>query len=104
MSEITDSERIKKILIQYEKKRAREKERYLLIKDTEDFKFKNRQRAKNHYEKNKQIKKEKYDLDKEYLNARSQYYYYKKNNKLDIFAEKYPHKITLLKERNYEIV
>ena len=54
MSEINDSDRIKKILIQYEKKRAREKERYLLIKDTEDFKVKNRQRAKNHYEKNKQ--------------------------------------------------
>lgn len=104
MSELTDSERIKKILIQYEKKRAREKERYLLIKDTEDFKLKNRQRAKNHYEKNKNAKKEKYDKDKEYLTAKSQYYYYKKNNKLDIFEEKYPHKISILKERNYPIV
>ena len=104
MSELTDSERIKKILIQYEKKRAREKERYLLIKDTEDFKLKNRQRAKNHYDKNKNAKKEKYDNDKEYLTAKSQYYYYKKNNKLDIFAEKYPNKISILKERNYPIV
>lgn len=104
MSEITDSERIKKILIQYEKKRTREKERYLLIKDTEDFKLKNRQRAKNHYDKNKQIKKDKYDNDKEFLNAKSQFYYYKKNNKLDIFEEKYPHKISILKERNYPIV
>tara|TARA_R110001632_G_scaffold8141_1_gene31875 strand:- start:5068 stop:5379 length:312 start_codon:yes stop_codon:yes gene_type:complete len=101
MSEITDSERIKKILIQYEKKRVREKERYKLIKDTEDFKIKNRQRAKNHYDKNKQVKKEKYDSDKEFLNAKSQYYYYKKHEKLDIFEEKYPNKMTILKERNY---
>ena len=100
MSEINDSDRIKKILLQYEKKRAREKERYLLIKDTEDFKFKNRQRAKNHYEKNKQIKKDRYENDKEYLSAKSQYQYYKKVNKLELFEEKYPQKILLLKERN----
>tara|TARA_R110000772_G_C13268930_1_gene436068 strand:- start:1279 stop:1590 length:312 start_codon:yes stop_codon:yes gene_type:complete len=100
MSEITDSERIKKILIQYEKKRDREKERYNLIKDTEDFKLKNRKRAKDHYDKNKQIKKDKYANDKEFLSAKSQYHYYKKINKLDKFREKYPQKILLLNERN----
>jgi len=100
MSEITDSDRIKKILEQYERKRLKEKERYELIKHTEDFKMKNRQRAKNHYDKNKEIKKEKYNQDKEFLNAKSQYYYYKKNDNLEKFKEKYPNKIELLKSRN----
>lgn len=100
MSEITDSERIKKILQQYERKRLKEKERYEVIKDTEDFKMKNRQRAKNHYDKNKDIKKDKYAQDKEFLNAKSQYYYYKKHDNLEKFKEKYPHKIEILKSRN----
>lgn len=100
MSEITDSDRIKKILQQYERKRMKEKERYEVIKHTEDFKTKNRQRAKNHYEKNKNIKKEKYDQDKEFLNAKSQYYYYKKQDNLEKFKNKYPNKIELLKSRN----
>ncbi len=100
MSEITDSERIQKILQQYERKREKEKERYQLIKHTEDFKTKNRQRAKMHYENNKNIKKEKYENDKDFLNAKSQYYYYKKTDNLEKFKNKYPHKIELLKTRN----
>jgi len=97
---ITDTERIQRILNAYEKKRGKEKERYQLIKDTEDFKMKNRQRAKNHYEHNKEKKREKYENNKEYLNARSQYYYYKKTDRMDIFKEKYPHKIELLQSKN----
>ena len=97
---ITDTERIARILKQYEKKREKEKERYQLIKDTEDFKTKNRQRARDHYEKNKDKKREKYENNKEYLNARSQYYYYKKTDRLDIFKEKYPNKIELLQSKN----
>ncbi len=103
MSEITDSERIKKILQQYERKREKEKERYQVIKHTEDFKLKNRQRAKNHYQKTKDIKKEKYAQDKEFLNAKSQYYYYKKHDNLEKFKEKYPHKIEILNSRNLNI-
>ena len=57
-SEINDTERIQKIVQQYERKRNKEKERYNIIKDTEDFKIKNRQRAKDHYNLNKHIKKE----------------------------------------------
>tara|TARA_R110000782_G_scaffold148703_2_gene241433 strand:- start:39 stop:350 length:312 start_codon:yes stop_codon:yes gene_type:complete len=100
MSNITDPERIKKVLEQYEKKRLKEKERYQLIKDTDEFKVKNRERASNYYEKNKQNKKDKYDQDKDFLGARSQYYYYKKNERLDIFKEKYPNKVELLSQRN----
>ena len=100
---ITDTERIERILKQYEKKREKEKERYQLIKDTEDFKTKNRQRARDHYERNKDKKREKYEKYKEYLNARSQYYYYKKTDRLDIFKEKYPNKIELLQSKNHII-
>ena len=100
---ITDTERIERILKQYEKKRAKEKERYQLIKDTEDFKSKNRQRAKNHYEQNKDKKRDNYENNKDFLNARSQYYYYKKTDRLDIFKEKFPHKIEILQSRNINI-
>tara|TARA_R110000782_G_C14592298_1_gene389935 strand:+ start:60 stop:371 length:312 start_codon:yes stop_codon:yes gene_type:complete len=103
MSEINDSARIQKIIQQYETKRAKEKVRYNLIKDTEDFKIKNRQRAKDHYVLNKNIKKEKYESDKEFLSAKSQYNYYKKLDKIDIFKEKYPHKIEILSQRNQPI-
>ena len=46
---ITDPERIKKVLEQYERKRQKEKDRSQLIKDTDDFKNKNRERARNYY-------------------------------------------------------
>ena len=97
---ITDPERIKKVLEQYERKRKKEKDRYQLIKDTEDFKNKNRERARNHYGLNKENKKEKYENDKDFLSARSQYYYYRRNDKLEIFKEKYPNKVELLSQRN----
>lgn len=100
MSEITDPERIKKVLEQYERKRKKEKDRYQLIKDTDDFKNKNRERARNYYGLNKENKKEKYEQDKDFLSARSQYYYYRRNDKLHIFKEKYPNKVELLNERN----
>jgi len=100
MSEINDSDRIQKILEQYERKRNKEKERYEIIKHTEEFKTKNRQRANNHYQQNKESKKEKYQHDKEFLNAKSQYYYYKKRDNLEKFKTKFPEKVELLKSRN----
>ena len=100
MSNITDPERIKKVLEQYERKRLKEKDRYQLIKDTEDFKVKNRERARNYFGKNQQNKKDKYENDKDFLSARSQYYYYKRNDRLDTFKEKYPEKVEVLSKRN----
>ena len=79
---------ISSILISYQQKRIYEKERYNMIKDNEDFKIKNRERAKNHY-------------NKEVMNAKSTYYYYKKNNKLDIFKEKKMDKYQLLQSINF---
>lgn len=97
--ELTDI-RIQSILKQYERKRKKEKERYQRIKDTEEFKNKNRERARNHYQQNKEIKKEKYDNNREFLNARSSFYYYRKIDKLDYFKEKYPDKVKLLNDNN----
>jgi hypothetical protein len=99
MSEYSE-EHIKNILNQYQRKREKEKERYERIKDTEEFKTQNRQRARNHYQVNKDKKKEKYDTNKEFMNARSSYYYYKKKEQLDLFKEKYPNKVNILMENN----
>lgn len=99
MEQLSD-ERIKNIINQYERKRDKERARYLLIKDTDEFKSKNRERANNHYQNNKDKKKEKYDNNKELMNSRSSYYYYKKHDKLDLFKEKYPNKVKTLMENN----
>ena len=99
MSEYSE-EHIKNILNQYQRKREKEKERYERIKDTEEFKTQNRERARNHYHINKDKKKEKYDNNKEFMNARSSYYYYKKRDKLELFKEKYPNKVNILMENN----
>ncbi len=99
MEQLSD-ERIKNIINQYERKRGKERERYVLIRDTEEFKNKNRERARNHYQVNKEKKKEKYDNNKDFMNARSSYYYYKKHDKIDLFKEKYPNKVNILMENN----
>ena len=102
MSEYSE-EHIKNILNQYQRKREKEKERYERIKDTEEFKTQNRERARNHYHINKDKKKEKYDNNKEFMNARSSYYYYKKRDKIELFKEKYPNKVNILMENNINI-
>jgi len=55
MSEYSE-EHIKNILNQYQRKREKEKERYERIKDTEEFKTQNRERARNHYHINKVLR------------------------------------------------
>lgn len=99
MTDLTD-ERINKILMQYENKRKKEKERYERIKDTEEFKNLNRSRARNHYHNNKEIKREKYNNNKELLTARSSYYYYKNRNRIEDFKNKFPNKVKILSENN----
>jgi len=99
METFTD-ERIKSILNQYERKRMKEKERYNIIKDTQEFKEQNRTRARNHYQLNKEKKKENYENKKEFMNARSSFYYYKRNDKVELFKEKYPEKVKILSENN----
>ena len=94
-------EEINHILSNYTKKKVYEKQRYNLIKDTDDFKMLNRQRAKAHYDKHKDIKLQNYQDNKEIMNAKSSYRYYIKVDKLELFAERNKEKYELLKSINY---
>ena len=99
MTDITDP-KIKSIVEQYERKRMKEKERYQRIKETDEFKIQNRERARNHYNKNKEVKKQKYIDNRDFMNARSSYNYYKKINRVEDFKQKYPEKVELLSSLN----
>jgi len=100
MNNYSESE-IQNILKLYSKKKEYEKQRYDSVKDTDEFKIKNRMRAKQHYDNNKEIKLQKYQDNKEIMNAKSSYYYYKKNDKLEKFKEKNSEKYELLKSINF---
>tara|TARA_R110002012_G_scaffold258263_1_gene438693 strand:+ start:414 stop:716 length:303 start_codon:yes stop_codon:yes gene_type:complete len=94
---------INHILELYKKGLERNRTRYQKIKDNEDFKIKNRTRAKNHYHDNKEKKQNFYNENKEYINARSSYNYYKKKDRIDDFKSKYQSKYELLIEKKYII-
>ena len=80
-------EQIQKILQNYKNKRDRENKYYQNVtKNNDDFKIKNRQRAKTHYDRvGKDMKKESYQKNKELLSAKSLYNYYQKRNNIDSF-------------------
>jgi len=99
-SEFTESQ-INKILSDYKNRRIRDRMRYETIKDDTEFKIKNRQRAKLHYEQNKDKRKEKYIENNDLMKARNSYYYYKKKDKLDILQSKYPDRWQLLLDKGY---
>jgi len=94
-------EQIQHILKLYKQHRQKEKERYDKIKDTEEFKIKNRARAKQHYEENKHVKKNMYQENKEFVKARNNYLYYKKKNRVEDYKEKYPERYQMLIDANY---
>jgi hypothetical protein len=89
-------EQIQNILTSYKNKREKEKERYDKIKGTEEFKIANRQRAKNYYQTNKELKKEKYENNKTMIRAKNSYYYYKRKNDIEKFKEKFPDRYNTL--------
>ena len=92
-----NDEYIKKVIQSYEKKRQREKIYYHeQKKNDEDFKLKNRERAKEHYTKNKNKRKDKYNENKELLQIKSLISYYKKNDRIDDFITKYPEKVQII--------
>ena len=101
--DLTESQ-IEKILTDYKKKRERENKYYHEVsKHDEEFKAKNRERAKNHYHsKGKDMKSNQYQENKEFVKARSLYNYYKKRDKLDVFKEKHEEKCKILEEKGFE--
>ena len=93
---------IKKLVEQHKNKLEYYKNKYHNErKHDEAFMQKNRQRAKDHYEKNKILKQEYYQNNKDFLNAKNSYYYYKKRNNIDKFKTKFPEKYKLLMDRNF---
>ena len=95
------TEQIDRILANYKKKRERENKYYHEVsKDNEEFKMKNRERAKTHYDKvGKEAKKDRYQSNKEILQIKSLFNYYKKNDKIDMFKEKHESKYNILVEK-----
>jgi hypothetical protein len=100
MSNMSDIE-IKKIVSLYKNQREKDKERYSRIKDTEEFKLKNRARAKAHYEKTKEIRQQRYKDERDIRLAKNTYYYYKRVDKMDLFKEKHSDKYEILKKCGY---
>ena len=94
---------IEQILSLYKAQKIKNKERYDKLKDTDEFKIKNRKRANDHYHQNKQMYKDRYENDKELARAKSTYYYYKKKDRLSDLTElsKHKDKYELLKKHGY---
>ena len=98
-----DEKQLNNIVNSYKNKRMKEKERYERIKDTEEYKEANRERARIHYEKYKEEKKENYKNNKDFYKARNSYYYYKKKNNLNKFVDKFPERVELLENMGFII-
>lgn len=85
------NEQIEKVLEKYKKKLQYDRDRYHNVKKLDStFMEKNRQRAKNHYETNKDKRKEYYMNNRENKILINKFYYYNKLNKLDVLKDKYP--------------
>ncbi len=98
-----NEDQLTKIVNSYKNKRQKEKERYNRIKDTEEYKADNRERARIHYHNNKELKKQNYENNKDFYRARNSYYYYKKKNNLIKFVEKFPERVELLENHGFII-
>lgn len=96
-------DQINKMITSYKKRQARDKAKYDKNKDSEEFKNKNRERAKSHYQANKELKKSKYQDNKELLKSRSLYNYYKYHNRENEFITKYPLKVELMNNHGFSI-
>ena len=89
-------EKLKQLITSYEKAKQRDKAKYQKKKEDPSFVSENRQRASNWYVNNKEKKQQHYINNKQFLNYRSQYYYYKRTNNLDKFKSKYPDRVEYL--------
>ncbi len=68
----------------------------------EEFKLKNRERSKKHYNEGyKEKRKQNYNDNKDFIKNKSLFNYYKKKNNIDVFKEKHKDKYDLLIEKNF---
>jgi hypothetical protein len=92
---------IARVLTNYKNKRIRENNYYHNVtKDKDEFKIKNRERAKAHYNNGyKDKKKENYANNRDLIKTKSLYNYYKKTDNIDKFKEKHQDKYDMLVEK-----
>jgi len=89
------------ILNNYKNKRDKQNKYYHEVsKHKEDFKIKNRERAKAHYDNGyKEKKKQYYQNNKDILKNKYLYNYYKKTNKIEVFKEIHSEKYNMLVDK-----
>lgn len=101
METYTD-EYIKKLVKQHQSKLEYFRNKYHNVqKNNPEFMEKNRERSRHYYKNNRVSKQQYYDSNREFINAKSNYKYYLKRNKVDIFKNKHKDKYDLLVQRNY---
>ncbi len=97
MDSMTD-EKIQKIISVYKKQRDRDKKRYDVRKNDPVFMEKNRERARLYHQNHRNSRKQHYEKNIEYVKARNLLNYYKANNRIEEFKNKYPKRIELLSQ------
>jgi len=100
MNQLSDVE-ISRILELYKHQREKDKTKYELRKTDPEFMKKNRERAKKHYELNKDKRVNKYYENKDLQKAKCSYHYYKKKDNMDKFKERFPDRYDLLNGIGY---
>jgi hypothetical protein len=97
------NEEIQNILKKYKENRERDRIRYEKRKLDPVFVAKNRERAREHYHKNRGEVKQYYDNNREAMRAKSNYRYWLKKGDIGIqkFKEKHPEKYDLLVSIGY---
>ena len=100
-SQMTDED-IKKMVDFYKKQKERDRKRYEKRRQNPEFMERNRQRARAHYQANKEAKKLKYENNRDFIGSRAHFYYYRNNNRVDEFIEKFPKKVSILE--NYGLI
>ena len=71
------------------------------LKDNEEYQKKARERSKIWYEKNNKKKKEKYQANKELINAKQLYIYHNNKNQSNKFIDRYPEKYQMLISKGF---
>jgi hypothetical protein len=87
-----NDEQIQKVINQYVKNREYQREYYRnRYNSDEEFRTKAKDSAKTYYINNIDKRKELYETNKEYIQAKRRYRYWKKKDDLEGFKNKYPH-------------
>tara|TARA_R110001592_G_scaffold18271_3_gene76071 strand:- start:9296 stop:9637 length:342 start_codon:yes stop_codon:yes gene_type:complete len=104
MSDIYDNAQIEKICHLYTKRCERDRVKYQRKKDDPEFIKQNRLRAKAHYETiYKEKKKQNYENNKQLLQIKSLFRYYKKNDRVEAFKTKYPERYQILQDHGFDV-